>query len=381
MKKKALALMSGGLDSLLAARVMLEQGVHVEGVNFFSGFSGDTPEELQATIPLKLHSHGCRKIADQLGIKLHVINIFDEFKTAVMQCPKYGFGAHLNPCLDCKLFMIGCAQKWMVHLGFDFLVSGEVLGQRPMSQRKDTLPLADKSTGGLILRPLSARLLEETVPERNGWVRRENLYAISGRSRKPQMELARHFGLHNYQQPAGGCVLTDQAYCARLQDVWSCGGCCCDKGVGVMGVSAQHGAQVHANAKHVKEYTLHDVMLARLGRHLRVSPDLKLVVGRDQSDNEALRVYQDLYPTMITADFPGAIVLLQAQDECGCGRGGLHAHNLELAASIAARFSQASKRQQEHLVKVELKWPNRSAVEILSVMPLSPADIDHRWYI
>ena len=203
---KAIALISGGLDSLLAARVVKEQGVHVEGINYFTGFC------------VEGHTHAIRNrdrtrhkrnnalwSAEQLGIQLHIVDVIDAYKDVVIN-PKHGYGANLNPCLDCKSFMVTRAREWIEDNGFDFIVTGEVLGQRPMSQRRETLPVIanESGAGDRLLRPLCAQLLAPTLPERMGWVDREQLYAFNGRSRKPQMALAEQFGIKEYAQPAGG---------------------------------------------------------------------------------------------------------------------------------------------------------------------------------
>ena len=193
---KAVALISGGLDSMLAARVVKDQGVHVEGLNFFTGFC------------VEGHTHAIRNhdrkrpkrnnalwVAEQLGIKLHIIDVIEEYKDVVIN-PRHGYGANLNPCLDCKSFMVGKARQWMQAHGFDFIVTGEVVGQRPMSQRRDTFPVVQRESGAgdLLLRPLCAKLQSPTAAERNGWVDRQSLYDFSGRSRKPQMALAAALG-------------------------------------------------------------------------------------------------------------------------------------------------------------------------------------------
>ncbi len=184
-RRKAVALISGGLDSMLAAKLMMEQGVHVEGINFFTGFC------------VEGHTHSIRKkdqqrprrnnalwVAEQLGIKLHIIDVSADYKDVVLN-PKHGYGANLNPCLDCKGFMVGRAYAWMQEHGFDFIVTGEVIGQRPKSQRRDTMPVVarDSGAGERLLRPLCAQRLPETLPEREGWVDRSRLLAISAAAR------------------------------------------------------------------------------------------------------------------------------------------------------------------------------------------------------
>ena len=208
---------------MLATKVIQEQGIHVEGINFFTGFC------------VEGHTHAIRKhdqkkqkrnnslwVAEQLGIKLHIIDIVEEYKDVVLN-PKHGYGAHLNPCLDCKIFMVNKAKDWMKENGFDFIITGEVIGQRPKSQRRKTMPIIAEQSGAddRLLRPLCAKYLPPTLPEREGWVDRDQLFDFSGRSRKPQMTLAKQFGIEEYAQPAGGCCfLTDEKYSSKLADMW-----------------------------------------------------------------------------------------------------------------------------------------------------------------
>ena len=221
--RKAVALISGGLDSLLAAKLILDQGIHVEGINFFTGFC------------VEGHTHAIREkdrnrpqrnnalwVAERLGIKLHIVDIIEEYKRVVIN-PQYGYGANLNPCLDCKIFMVNKALVWSQENGFDFIITGEVVGQRPKSQRKETMPIVarDSGAGARLLRPLCAKNLPITLPEQKGWVDRQRLLDFSGRSRKPQIALAKRFGFTDYAQPAGGCCfLTDKQYAVKLSDLW-----------------------------------------------------------------------------------------------------------------------------------------------------------------
>ncbi|RZV46494.1 MAG: tRNA (5-methylaminomethyl-2-thiouridylate)-methyltransferase, partial [Sphingomonadaceae bacterium] len=246
MTRKAVALISGGLDSLLAAKLIQEQGVEVEGINFFTGFC------------VEGHTHAIRNrdrnrpkrnnalwVAEQLGIKLHIIDVVEEYKDVVIN-PRHGYGANLNPCLDCKIFMVHKALEWIDEKGFDFIITGEVIGQRPKSQRKRFMPLIADESGAddRLLRPLCAKNLEPTLPEREGWVERAQMMDFHGRSRKPQMALAARFGFEDYAQPAGGCCfLTDQSYSVKLQDLWDNRGS--------------------------KRYELDDIMLLKVGRHIR----------------------------------------------------------------------------------------------------------------
>lgn len=298
---RALSLISGGLDSLLATKVILEQGISVTGINFFTGFTGDHDYYIK-----RLHDgcHSAKWVCDQLGIKLHIIDVVADFKS-ILHAPKYGYGANLNPCLDCKLFMIVQAKQWMEQHGFDFLITGEVLGQRPKSQRKDTLPLATKITADLIVRPLSAKLLPATLPERKGWIKRELLHKFSGRGRNQQINLAHHYGFKELPQPGGGCLLTDANFCKRLQDLWD------------------HSPK--------NDYTLDDILLLRLGRHLRIKPSLKVIIGRDEVENNFLQKLIISHTVLQPIDYPGAVVLLD---------GKASEEDLILIAKLAAYYSK-----------------------------------------
>ncbi|OIO39001.1 MAG: hypothetical protein AUJ75_01965, partial [Candidatus Omnitrophica bacterium CG1_02_49_10] len=251
-KIKAVALLSGGLDSSLAVRMMLKQGIDVKILNFVTVFCLCTSK-----------SKGCsesRKVADELGLDMKAINMTDEILESV-KAPKYGYGSHMNPCIDCRVNMFNKAKVYMEEIGASFIITGEVLGSRPMSQRRDAMNRIEKLTGlkGLILRPLCAKLMEPTIPENNGWVDREKMLDISGRSRKPQIELAEVYGMHDYPCPSGGCLLTDPGFSKRLKDL------------------IDHG-----------QADLDNVKLLKVGRHFRLSDKVKVVVGRIKEENERL---------------------------------------------------------------------------------------------
>ncbi len=344
-QRRALALISGGLDSLLAARVVMEQGIHVEGVNFYTGFC------------VEGHTHAIRKkdrarpkrnnalwVAEQLGIKLHIIDVTEQYKDVVIN-PKHGYGANLNPCLDCKCFMVGKAVEWIGEHGFDFIITGEVVGQRPMSQRRDTMRIVvrESQVGERLLRPLCAKNLPPTLPELEGWVDREKLYGFSGRSRKPQMALAKQFGLTDYAQPAGGCCfLTDEAYSRKLADLWESRG--------------------------TREYELDDIMLLKVGRHLRPRPHFKLIIGREEGENNFLQGYQRRFPQLRMISHPGPLTLIDGE---------VGAEDVELAARIAARFSAGRDAGQ-----VEMQLINRDGSEqMLQVSPMPVAEVRSEWYL
>ncbi|HHH44542.1 MAG TPA: DUF814 domain-containing protein [Gammaproteobacteria bacterium] len=343
--RKAVALISGGLDSLLAAKVIQEQGIHVEGINFYTGFC------------VEGHTHAIRKkdrarpkrnnalwVAEQLGIKLHIIDIIEEYKDVVIN-PKHGYGANLNPCLDCKVFMVQKARQWIEAKGFDFIITGEVIGQRPMSQRKDTLPVISRESGAdeLLLRPLCAKNLEPTRPEREGWVDRDRLHGFEGRTRKPQMALAASFGFEDYAQPAGGCCfLTDKQYSHKLADLWK--------------------------ARGERRYELDDIMLLKVGRHIRPRPNFKMIIGREEGENRFLQGYRKQYTHMLTTSHPGPLVLID---------GDAGPDDLELAAQITARFSQGRDADS---VDIEVHIPG-GEVHSLQVQPMPGAAIPRDWYL
>ena len=344
-QRKAVALISGGLDSLLAAKVMLEQGIHVEGINFYTGFC------------VEGHTHAIRKkdkakpkrnnalwSAEQLGIKLHIIDVIDEYKDVLIN-PKHGYGANMNPCLDCKIFMVGKAKQWMDENGFDFIITGEVVGQRPMSQRKDLLPVVVRESGAdeRLLRPLCAKNLASTLPEKEGWVDRDQLHDFHGRNRKPQMALAKHYGFVDYASPAGGCCfLTDKNYSSKLVDLWG--------------------------ARNKKEYELDDIMLLKVGRHIRPEPHYKLIISREEGENKFLTGYKKQFSTIEIESHNGPLTLIDGE---------ANDSDFELASRIAARFSQGREADE---VTVKIKQLNGDE-KILTVLPMPASEIKQEWYV
>ncbi len=291
-KIKALGLCSGGLDSMMAALVLREQGIDVCWVAFETPFfSGDK----------------ARKASINNGIPLIVKNITERYMP-MLRNPPGGYGKNMNPCMDCHALMFRIAGEMMEETESDFLFSGEVMGQRPMSQNKNSLRYVEKNSGydGYILRPLSAKVLPETPMERNGLVDREKLYGFSGRSRKPQMELAKKFGVMDYPSPAGGCLLTDGGYSRRLKDLFG-----------------------HQGIVEIVE-----MELLSHGRHLRLDQHVKIIVGRNQMDNDNLqRLYRRDRDIMLKMkSMTGPLVLIPN----GCGKEGI-----EQAAAICAGYSKA----------------------------------------
>ncbi len=331
---------------MLAAKTIMEQGVVVEGINFFTGFC------------VEGHTHAIRKkdqarpkrnnalwVAEQLGIKLHIVDIVEDYKDVVIN-PKHGYGANLNPCLDCKIFMVNKAKSWIEENGFDFIITGEVIGQRPMSQRRDTMPVVSRESGAddLLLRPLCARNLPPTRPEREGWVDRERLHGFSGRGRKPQMALAREFGIEDYAQPAGGCCfLTDESYAKKLQDLWA------------------HRGE--------RRYELDDVMLLKVGRHLRPRDHFKLIIAREEGEVRYLEGYRKRFTHFKTISHGGPLALLEGDE--------VSAEDLMLAARICARFSQGRDADEVEVAIV----PKGEEARHVRVQPLPSEDIPQSWYV
>ena len=344
-QRKAVALISGGLDSLLAARVMQEQGIHVEGLNFYTGFcvEGHT-HAIRKKDQIKTKRNNALWVAEQLGIRLHIIDIVEEYKQVVFN-PKHGYGANLNPCLDCKIFMVRKAHEWIRQQGFDFIITGEVIGQRPMSQRKDTMPVVARESGAgdRLLRPLCAKNLPASLPEREGWVDRTRLYDFSGRNRKPQMALAAHFGFEGYAQPAGGCCfLTDSQYSVKLADLW--------------------------RARGSKQYEMDDIMLLKVGRHLRPAPHFKLIISREEGEGNFLQGYRRQFSHLTTSSHPGPLALLDGQVDEG---------DVELAARVVARYSQGRDAARVALTYTDAEGKVRE----LLVQPFKPHEIPKEWFI
>ncbi len=342
---KAVALISGGLDSLLAAKLMIEQGVHVEGINFYTGFC------------VEGHTHAIRKkdkakpkrnnalwVAEQLGIKLHIVDVIEPYKKVVLN-PTHGYGQNLNPCLDCKGFMVQKAVEWIKENDFDFIITGEVIGQRPMSQRRDTMPVIQRESGAgeLLLRPLCAQLLPETIPEREGWVDRSQLKDFSGRNRKPQIALAAEYGFDEYAQPSGGCCfLTDKSYSKKLSDLWSSRG--------------------------ERDYEIDDIMLLKVGRHIRPATNYKLIVGREHGENQYLEGYRKQFIHIRTLSHSGPLTLIDGVPT---------EDDIALAARISARFS---KGKTADAVDVEVNYPDGRS-DKLSVAPIAVEQFPEDWYI
>ena len=309
---KALALVSGGLDSTLALALIQEQGIEIEALNFSTGFCFTDHHRAMKSPKHKLRNEALRAGAD-LRVPVTVIDISENYFDEVLIAPKHGYGANMNPCLDCRAFMLARAREYLEETGADFIFTGEVLGQRPKSQYRKALGIVaeESGLGDRLLRPLSAKLLPPTLPEREGWVDRERLLAISGRSRKIQIEEAtkRGLDLEEIPQPAGGCCfLTDEAYARKLRD-W---------------LDHQEAPRHDAEA----------FVLLKVGRHLRLNDDVKLIVGRDESENAFLANHRRGRWEFFARDFTGPTVLAESPRD-------LLWEEVERIASITARYGHA----------------------------------------
>jgi len=320
---KALGLLSGGLDSTLAVKLMLELGVEVETLNFVTPFC-------------LCGRKGCDAInvASKFQVKLKRIFLGDEY-LKMLRKPKHGYGKNMNPCIDCRILMLKKAKRYAKQIGADFIFTGEVLDERPMSQHRRAMEIIERESGlkGKILRPLSAKCLPETEAEKKGWMEREKLLDIKGRSRKRQIELARSFGLFDYPCPAGGCLLTDRDFAAKVGDL----------------------------VKHKRDVRLKDISLLKVGRHFRVGSN-KIIVGRNEMENRlllSLKAPGDYH--FEVPDCGSPITILQ-------GRKSREA--IRTAASLTARYSDAKRES------VKVAYGTDRSRKTLNVTPLANEHID-----
>ncbi len=319
-KKKVVALLSGGLDSQLAVQMMQKQGFEVSAVAIKTPFCDFDC------------GRGCgfeiRERADTLGINLKTVYLGDEY-IEMLKNPKHGFGSGMNPCIDCRAMMFDAAKKQMDEIGAEFIISGEVLGQRPMSQHGPALRTIEKESNleGIIVRPLSGALLPKTEPEKNGLIKRENLGMIRGRSRKPQLELAKKFGIEDPPNAGGGCLLTDPAFSLRAKDLF----------------------------KHTETPTTNDIDLLKVGRHFRFDQKIKFVVGRNKEENEIIKSLALSNDILFEArDHMGPISILRGD--------GLDRFE-KFAAEITLRYSDAQKNKQSVVI---IKKDNKNSDLLVS---------------
>ena len=302
---KALALFSGGLDSMLSMKIISDQGIEVVALYMDTGFGVD--EEKHEVL---------RRRATLAGASLKVVDMRNEYLRDVLFNPKYGYGKQFNPCIDCHGYMFKTALNMLKSENANFIITGEVVGQRPMSQRRDALfqvkRLADDEDD-LVLRPMCAKLLPPTKPEREGWVDREKLLDISGRDRKPQLALAKEFGFEDFATPGGGCLLTIESFAVKIKDY----------------------------LKFDKEMRDIDVTWLKLGRHLRLPEGAKMIIGRDENDNNALLAHpNDKFEQVKfkeSDDIVGAVSFISKNASIA---------DKELAARLALAYTKASKEDE-----------------------------------
>jgi len=318
---KALSLFSGGLDSILSTKLIQHQGIDVEGVCFIS--------------PFFTAERGI-KAARDINIHLHIMNIGKELLTLI-KSPTYGFGKGANPCIDCHILMIKKAGSLMKKIGASFLITGEVLGERPKSQNRWALSIIGERSGfgDYLLRPLTAKNLPPTLPERKKWVEREKLLGIKGRGRRIQLELAKKLNIRNFSSPSGGCLLTDPVFSRRVKDLLARG-----------------------------KLNFNEVELLKIGRHLCLESRTKLIVGRNERENKKL--LQLATPgdfCLRAADFPGPIGLLRGEEDEEIFR---------IAASIIGRYSDAPPRE----IKIEYHKLPEGEKRYLLVNSISDEEIE-----
>lgn len=298
---KAVALLSGGLDSTLAVKLMIEQGIEVHALNFTSAFCTCNSGGVK--------KGGCKteslRVAEEFGIQIKVMVKGLDYMEIVRN-PRHGYGKGINPCVDCRIYMFKAAKIYMAEIGASFVITGEVLGQRPMSQRRDAFRIIERESGleGLVLRPLCAMHLEPTIPELNGLVDRNKLFAIEGRSRAGLMAMAEEHDVNDYPCPSGGCLLTDKTFSKKVRDLLD----------------------------HKKTLTTKDLVVLRSGRHFRHN-GVKVIIGRDKTENEKLKALIQPGETLVEpVDFPGPVAIIASDNPDG---------TLAFAAGLMLRYAES----------------------------------------
>lgn len=315
---KAVVLYSGGLDSRLVVEIIKEWGVTV--------------------FPL----HIVHKLISSPQIPmvegLKAVDVTEEF-AQIIQKPEYGYGKNLNPCIDCRILMLKKAKEYMKELGADFVATGEVLDQRQMSQRLDTLMLIEKKAGveGMVVRPLSGGLLPPTIPEKKGLIEHKQLMTIRGRSRRLTLDIAKHMNITEYLSPSGGCLLTDPGFCRRLADV----------------------------LRFQEKFGMVDIDLLKIGRHFRIAPDAKLIVGRNEEENQKIEELAETAHILLYVPDTGSPNAILLGDK----------KHMKTAAGITARYSDKKK---EPVVEVHCK--HKGKVEKIKVKPIDDSVLDE-WRI
>lgn len=329
--KSAIALISSGLDSILAARIVSDQGIKVRGILFYFIFDN---------LYYKIKNGEIDKILQPLEIPVEKVDLTDKMVNLLQTDPEHGFGSEMNPCIDCHIMMLKTAHRFMKKIRADFLITGEVVGQRAMSQKEPILRHIDKLTdlGGLILRPLSAKLLEETLPERRGWIDREKLYGIAGRSRKKQLELAERLGIKKFGTPAGGCILTDPEFAKRLI--------------------------IFRERKGRKNVSKEELILMRYGRHFWPRNNLHIIAGRNESENEILETFADQRWVFQPVNVPGPLILAtDIKDR----------EDMLLAGGIISRYCTKKKSAE---VKIKYENTEKGISGVFDALPVGKEELE-----
>lgn len=335
-------MLSGGLDSRLAVRLMQQQGVEVTALHFYTGFCIANRNRRVGRMEKPSARHEGLEAGADLAVPVEIIDVAQEYISVVLN-PRFGYGSGMNPCVDCRIFMLQRARAHMERVGAHFVFTGEVLGQRPKSQHRHQLHIIERESGleGLLLRPLSAKLLPPTIPERKGWVDRNQLLAISGRSRKQQIAMAKEYEIGDYPQPSGGCcLLPDASFARRLRDF------------------LEHYPK--------KAVTPERMALLAVGRHFRLDESVKVIVGRDEGENNYLVFAGTDHWQFTTVDFPGPVALTMDA---------LTQMHVDQVARLVASYSDG---KQEHQVRVKVR--RNGQVQTLTVEPL-PRQVADQWRI
>ncbi|MEI7705125.1 MAG: thiamine biosynthesis protein [Deltaproteobacteria bacterium] len=334
---KAIAMISGGLDSTLALALVKRQGIEVKAVNFYTGLcitetqrrKGGRPD---GTIP----RNEALRAASDLEVEIEYVDVSDQGYLELIVNPRHGYGSNANPCVDCRIFMMRKAREIMEREGASFVFTGEVVGQRPKSQRRDTMRAVERESGleGRLVRPLSALLLAPSIPEKEGILDRSRLLGISGRSRQPQIRLARELGIEDWPQPAGGCCyLTDEAFSRKFFDI----------------------LDAREEAGEERRILREDLVLLSTGRHFRLSPRVKMIVGRSEGENGVLDAYAGGRARLLARDLNGPVALVE---------GTATWEERQLAARIVARYGKG-----KDLPEVAIDWIEDGVPETLLVPP------------
>ncbi len=298
MAIKAVVLFSEGLDSTLAVRVMQKQGIELIALSFVTPFSIENKDEKKNEIIIER--------AKELNVELKLYEVGNDY-LQIVKNPRYGYGKNLNPCIACRIWMFKKAKELMSEMGAKFIVSGEVLGQRPMSQKRRSLEIIEKESGleGLIVRPLSAKLLSPSIPESKGWIKREKFFDILGRSRTRQFDLAKKFKITNYDNPSGGCLLTDSSFCLKIKDL------------------------MDSNMFNIK-----NISLIKNGRYFNISNCFKLIVGRNKRENAGLLNLAGKGDLVLESEVKGPVAI---------GRGEIKDKYIQIALKIVAYYCKGKE--------------------------------------